>query len=86
MASKVVCSVFRKGLFDGKAAIVTGGGTGIGKAITEELLFLGTASLMTIFNFYAHIVMQYFLCIQAEQVSAKVVVLIICYVEHFTQI
>ena len=41
MASKVVSSVFRKGLFEGRSAIVTGGGTGIGKAITEELLYLG---------------------------------------------
>jgi hypothetical protein len=38
-----VNSIFRKGLFKGKAAIVTGGGTGIGKAITQELLFLGNS-------------------------------------------
>ena len=38
---KVVSSVFRPGLFSGKSAIVTGGGTGIGKAITHELLYLG---------------------------------------------
>eukprot|EP00914_Ancora_sagittata_P012920 GHVO01024993.1.p1 GENE.GHVO01024993.1~~GHVO01024993.1.p1 ORF type:complete len:294 (+),score=26.06 GHVO01024993.1:104-985(+) len=37
----VVSSVFRPGLFAGKSAIVTGGGTGIGKAITQELLYLG---------------------------------------------
>ncbi|EDO42486.1 predicted protein [Nematostella vectensis] len=35
-------SVFREGLFDGKVAIVTGGGTGIGKAIAAELLSLGS--------------------------------------------
>uniref|UniRef100_A0A2P2HXT9 Peroxisomal trans-2-enoyl-CoA reductase n=1 Tax=Hirondellea gigas TaxID=1518452 RepID=A0A2P2HXT9_9CRUS len=34
-------SVFRPGLFSGKVAIVTGGATGIGKAITEELVSLG---------------------------------------------
>lgn len=41
MASKVISSIFRNGMFSGKAAIVTGGGSGIGKAITEELLYLG---------------------------------------------
>uniref|UniRef100_A0A1A8QHT9 Peroxisomal trans-2-enoyl-CoA reductase n=2 Tax=Nothobranchius rachovii TaxID=451742 RepID=A0A1A8QHT9_9TELE len=34
-------SVFRPGLFKNKVAIVTGGGTGIGKAISAELLELG---------------------------------------------
>ncbi len=34
-------SVFKAGLFNYKVAIVTGGGTGIGKAITSELLQLG---------------------------------------------
>jgi len=34
-------SVFRQGLFKNKVAVVTGGGTGIGKAISEELLTLG---------------------------------------------
>lgn len=40
MTSKIL-SVFRPGLFKDKVAIVTGGGTGIGKAITYELLHLG---------------------------------------------
>ena len=36
-----VSSVFRRSLFNGRSAIVTGGATGIGKAITQELLHLG---------------------------------------------
>ena len=36
-----VSSVFRPALFKGKTAIVTGGATGIGSAITKELLYLG---------------------------------------------
>lgn len=34
-------TVFRNDLFLGKVAIVTGGGTGIGRAITKELAMLG---------------------------------------------
>ncbi len=34
-------SIFRPGLFDGQVAIVTGGGTGIGLAVSRELLALG---------------------------------------------
>ncbi|XP_022110676.1 peroxisomal trans-2-enoyl-CoA reductase-like [Acanthaster planci] len=37
----VVSSVFRSGLFSNKVAIVTGGATGIGRAISQELLYLG---------------------------------------------
>ena len=48
---KLVMSVFRSGLFSGKVAIVTGGGTGIGKAIATELLHLGK---IWQFFWYAH--------------------------------
>lgn len=41
-------SVFRPGLFTHKVAIVTGGGTGIGKAISAELLELGKSSYFLI--------------------------------------
>jgi len=46
-ASWIVSSVFRKNLFSYKAAIVTGGGTGIGRAITQELLYLGCVRTTT---------------------------------------
>ncbi|XP_071399123.1 peroxisomal trans-2-enoyl-CoA reductase [Centroberyx affinis] len=40
-------SVFRSGLFNDKVAIVTGGGTGIGKAISTELLELGCSVVIS---------------------------------------
>lgn len=39
-------SVFRKGLFDGQVALVTGGGTGIGRCIAHELASLGAKVLI----------------------------------------
>merc|ERR1712150_2930 len=50
MATKAVTSVFRPGLFKGRNAIVTGGGTGIGRAITSELLYLGCNVLIAARN------------------------------------
>jgi len=39
----------KKGLFAGKVALVTGGATGIGKAISNELLSLGELSIRRVF-------------------------------------
>ena len=39
-------SVFRAGLFNGKTAVVSGGGTGIGRAIARELASLGATVII----------------------------------------
>jgi len=43
-------SVFRDGLFEGKVAVVTGGGSGIGKAIATELGRLGARVMIAARN------------------------------------
>ena len=47
----VVKSIFKPGLFANKAAIVTGGGSGIGEGIAKELANLGI--LLHIVCFYS---------------------------------
>lgn len=39
-------SVFRPGLFDGQVALITGGGTGIGRCIAHELATLGATVVL----------------------------------------
>lgn len=40
-------SIFRPGLFDGQVALVTGGGTGIGRCIAHELASLGATVVVS---------------------------------------
>ena len=44
---KAFGTVFKDGLFKDQVAIVTGGGTGIGKAITYELATLGCTVIIS---------------------------------------
>ena len=47
MGSGAFDSVFRPGLFDGQVALVTGGGTGIGRCIAHELAALGATVIVS---------------------------------------
>jgi citronellol/citronellal dehydrogenase len=47
-------SIFKPGLFEGKTAVVSGGGTGIGRAIARELASLG-ATLILVSRSLAHL-------------------------------
>jgi peroxisomal trans-2-enoyl-CoA reductase len=61
----VVNSIFRPGLFQGKVAIVTGGSTGIGRAITQELLHLGAKVIIASRN-------EERLCAAAEEMRNEI--------------
>ena len=54
-------SIFRPGLFEGQTIIVTGGGTGIGRAVAHELASLG-----------AHVVLAARTLANLEQVAAEI--------------
>ena len=47
---EMVMTMFREGLLEGQSVIVTGGGTGIGKAVAAELVELGAKVAITVAN------------------------------------
>ncbi len=64
MCGAQTTSVFRAGLFLGRVAVVTGGGTGIGKAIATELASLDCRVVIASRSFDK-------LCVTANEINDK---------------